>query len=38
LIRYNSLDDIERARFERWMSNDENVSPVVREALQEATR
>lgn len=38
LIRYNSLDDIERARFERWMSNDENVSPVVREALQEARR
>ena len=38
LIRYNELDGIERARFHDWMNNDPEVSRVIREAVQEASR
>ncbi len=38
LIPYNELDGIARGRYEEWMSNDPDVSRVIREAIQEANR
>ena len=38
LIRYNSLDGIERGRFDEWMNTDGHVNVVTRDALQEASR
>ena len=38
LIRYNSLDGIERGRFDEWMNTDGQVNVVTRDALQESSR
>jgi hypothetical protein len=38
LVPYNELDGIARGRFEEWMNNDPEVSRVIREAIQEASR
>ena len=38
LLRYNTLDDIQRGRFDEWMNVDGEVNRVTREALNETTR